>query len=120
MPWGKVLFFLPFLFTVVHVHICTDIYSSSCTYTLFYTTNTQSIQKLRRDLRIAENLSGPTSKNFNQIRTLRAVVLSNAGQWEESSKIFEQVIQKAEKNACKFDVEQVASHPLSFPTTIYI
>lgn len=47
-------------------------------------------------------------------------MLSNAGQWEESSKIFEQVIQKAEKNACKFDVDQVASHPLSFPTTIYI
>ena len=48
------------------------------------------------DLSRAENIGG---KSINQIRTVRAVALSNEGRWDEASTIFEQVVQTSGKNA---------------------
>ena len=57
---------------------------------------TERLDDALRDLTVAENLGG---KSVNQIRTVRAVALSNEGRWNEASSIFELVIQSAEKNA---------------------
>ena len=54
---------------------------------------------MSRDLKSAEDLSTPQSKIYNQIQAMRAVTLSDAGNWVESCKIFEEVIQRGQKNA---------------------
>ena len=63
----------------------------SAAYTLFYSYGIH----LNSDLALAEKLAGPSQP----IETVKAVALSNIGNWEESSAIFDKVIARADRYA---------------------